>query len=49
MKKIALSVASALLIVMVSGAVVTANASAVQQEGGSSTSQGLRPLTNGWN
>jgi hypothetical protein len=47
-KKIALSVASALLIVVVSGGVATAESATAPSEGGSATAQTATPLTNGW-
>jgi hypothetical protein len=48
-KKIALSVASALLIVVVSGGVATAKTVAAQSESGSATvTKTAEPLTSGW-
>jgi hypothetical protein len=47
-KKIALSVASALLIVVVSGGVATANSVAAQSESGSAVTKTVEPLTSGW-
>lgn len=48
MKKIALSVASALLIVVVSGGVATAKTVAVQPESGPAVTKTAEPLTSGW-
>lgn len=48
MKKIALSVASALLIVVVSGGVATAKTVAAQPQSGPVATQGAEPLTTGW-
>jgi hypothetical protein len=47
-KKIALSVASALLIVVVSGGVATAKTVAAQPESGSAVTKSAEPLTTGW-
>ena len=48
MKKIALSVASALLIVVVSGGVAAAKTVTAQPEGGSAVTQSAEPLSTGW-
>lgn len=48
MKKIALSAASALLIVVVSGGVATAQAVSAESGSASAAGQDIRPLTNGW-
>jgi hypothetical protein len=47
-KKIALSVASALLIVLAAGGVATAASAAAQPESGPTSSQGAGTLTTGW-